>query len=255
MRVFAISDLHLDYSDNALWLSSLSIEDYKEDVLILAGDISDSLELIEWCFELLTARFQAILFVPGNHDLWVIREKHTIRNSMEKFRLLCKIADHYGVLREPFHSGPLSIVPLLSWYDYSFGAPTDELCAVWMDYRACAWPEGNDVREIAARFAEMNEGKLNTTNRTVISFSHFVPRIDLMPDWVTKKNRIVYPVLGSNKLELQIRQLNSRIHVYGHSHVNRNITVDGVSYINNAFGYPNETNIAAKDLVCIHEGL
>jgi predicted phosphodiesterase len=254
MRVFAISDLHLDYSDNALWLSSLSKEDYKEDALILAGDISDSLELIEWCFELLTARFQAILFVPGNHDLWVIREKHTIRNSMEKFGLLCKIADHYGVLREPFHSGPLSIVPLLSWYDYSFGAPAEELRAIWMDYRACTWPEGNDVREIASCFAEMNEGKLNTTNRTVISFSHFVPRIDVMPSYIPKERRVLYPVLGTELLEKQIRSLRPAMHVYGHSHVNRRVPIEGVCYINNAFGYPGETRITAKQLLCIWKG-
>jgi hypothetical protein len=28
---------------------------------------------------------------------------------------------------------------------------------------------------------------------------------------------------------------------------------DGILYLNNAFGYPDETRIAAKRLVCIHE--
>jgi len=31
------------------------------------------------------------------------------------------------------------------------------------------------------------------------------------------------------------------------------VKIDGVSYINNAFGYPNETLVALKRLVCIYE--
>jgi Icc-related predicted phosphoesterase len=115
-------------------------------------------------------------------------------------------------------------------------------------------PEGNDVREIASCFAEMNERKLNTTNRTVISFSHFVPRIDVMPSYFSKERRVLYPVLGTELLEKQIRSLRPAIHVYGHSHVNRRVPIEGVCYINNAFGHPGETRITAKQLLCIWEG-
>jgi predicted phosphodiesterase len=44
MRVFALSDLHIDYEVNAGWVKSLSSVDYLDDVLILAGDISDKLQ-------------------------------------------------------------------------------------------------------------------------------------------------------------------------------------------------------------------
>jgi hypothetical protein len=35
--------------------------------------------------------------------------------------------------------------------------------------------------------------------------------------------------------------------------VNRRVTLDGIDYVNNALGYPQETRIAARELVCIHE--
>jgi len=41
--------------------------------------------------------------------------------------------------------------------------------------------------------------------------------------------------------------------VYGHSHFNRRVQIDGVTYVNNALGYPNESRIAARRLVSIHE--
>ena len=74
-----------------------------------------------------------------------------------------------------------------------------------------------------------------------------------MPPGVPPARRMLYPVLGTTRLERQIRRLGSAIHVYGHSHVNRRVTIDGVSYVNNAFGYPSETAIALKRLVCVYD--
>ena len=79
MRIFAISDIHVDYEMNARWLAGLSMSEYREDVLILAGDVSDSLRRFDWALSLLTARFRRVLYVPGNHDLWVLRDgKHCV---------------------------------------------------------------------------------------------------------------------------------------------------------------------------------
>jgi hypothetical protein len=147
----------------------------------------------------------------------------------------------------------VAIVPLLGWYDYSFGDPSDELRSMWMDYHACRWPSGFSEREVAAHFAGLNGSHANVTGAKTITFSHFLPRIDVMPAFIPSEQRLLYPVLGSALLENQLRALNSSMHVYGHSHVNRCVDIDGVSYINNAFGYPTETRITAKSLLCIHE--
>ena len=86
-----------------------------------------------------------------------------------------------------------------------------------------------------------------------ISFSHFLPRIDLLPTYIPESNRYLHPVLGAFRLEEQIRYLNSNIHVYGHSHVNTEIKKEDTLYINNAFGYPSEIRITTKQLKCVLE--
>ena len=53
------------------------------------------------------------------------------------------------------------------------------------------------------------------TNRIVITFSHFLPRIDLMPSFISHKH--MFPVLRTALLDKQIRKLLSTLHVYGHS--------------------------------------
>lgn len=251
-KVFAISDLHIDYDVNFNWLCGLSTSDFQEDALILAGDISDRPSLLHQCFNELGKRFKYVCYVPGNHDLWVIRDTH-IGSSLSKFDFVSQMASDCGISMQPVDYGPVSIVPLLGWYDYSFGSPSAELRAMWMDYRACAWPNGLSDVDIARHFFEKNSAMQSPKNECVISFSHFLPRIDLMPSYIPQRHRFLYPVLGSSVLEQQVRQLGSNIHVYGHSHVNRHITIDGVSYVNNAFGSPSETHIAAKRIACLYE--
>ena len=154
---------------------------------------------------------------------------------------------------KPLHRPVVSIVPLLGWYDYSFGAPSQKLRDAWMDYRACRWPGGLDEEGITRAFTSQNELSFQAPGQVVISFSHFLPRIDVMPHFIPPEHRLVYPVLGSQVLEEQVRALRSQIHVYGHSHVNRQVTLDGVVYVNNALAYPTETRISARALKCVFE--
>jgi predicted phosphodiesterase len=251
MRVFALSDIHIDYNANAKWIESLSLAEYKNDVLILAGDVTDIQKLLDWGLNMFTKRFKKVLFVPGNHELWVIRENGE-KNSLQKFDDVCAVVKSTGASMEAFHEQGVSIIPLLGWYDYSFGEPSNELKSTWMDYCSCRWPTGLTDQDIAARFIALNDGQNSVAGNKVITYSHFLPRIDLMPEFIPSMHRILYPVLGSVQLERQLRKLKPDIHVYGHSHVNRQVKIDDVLYINNAFGYPSETR-TSKQLICIHE--
>jgi predicted phosphodiesterase len=253
MRVFAVSDLHLDYAPNRAWVEQLSRHDYQDDALILAGDISDRLALLTDGFEALARRFATVLFVPGNHDLWVRRER--LHDSFEKFDAVRDAASSQGIRMTPFRHDNVAIVPMLGWYDYSFGTPDGYLKGAWTDYRACRWPEGYDDAAVTRWFVGRNPSgsfpEIDGASK-VITFSHFLPRIDLMPDRIPEKHRKLYPILGTDTLDIQIRQLGASMHIYGHSHVNRHVTVDGVTYINNAFGYPSEAHFTARQLVHVY---
>jgi len=251
VRVLATSDIHIDYEDNRKWIEDLSNRDFVEDILLLAGDISDDLAMIRSCFEHLSKKFFKVMYVTGNHELWVVRDGFT--DSFQKYDKVCEVAKEQGIIIEPFHIGTLSIVPLFGWYDFSFGQPTRELMDNWMDFHACVWPNNHNPRTINQHFLKKNTAHLSMNNSTLISFSHFVPRLDLLPSYIPEKYRFLNPVLGSVLLEQQIRELNPDIHIYGHSHVNRNVIIDGVQYINNAFGYPSEGADTHRSLLCVYE--
>ena len=172
MRVFAVSDVHVDYAENLAWVLSLDHKEYAKDILILAGDVTDKMPLLEQVFISLVASFKAVLFVPGNHELWVREDNFDC--SLDKFEAISELCKSCGVRTDVLKLSDISFVPLYSWYDFSFGEPGRHLRRAWRDFRACSWPEhlaeSQDIRE---HFLKLNIHKLKIRNKTVISFSHF----------------------------------------------------------------------------------
>ncbi|HXB21978.1 MAG TPA: metallophosphoesterase [Candidatus Solibacter sp.] len=253
MRVFAISDLHVEHAENDRWVSGISTWDYRNDVLICAGDVAQSEKLLGSAFERLRHRFQAIVYVPGNHELWVVPRPGNgspEKNSIDKFHQVQALARECGVGTEPLDLETVSLVPLLAWYDHSYGEPGEDLLQRWSDYHLCSWPELFDQPRITEYFLALNQSFLKARRQSVISFSHFVPREDFLPTAGSSRG-FLRPVLGTSLIDAQVRQLGSFLHIYGHYHVNSRTERDNITYINNAYGYPREAHIAAKKLVCV----
>ena len=70
-----------------------------------------------------------------------------------------------------------------------------------------------------------NSGKI------IISFSHFLPRYELLPE----KRFLVYPKLpkasGSIYLQKRVATLKPDLHIFGHTHIGWDMTLDGIRYM------------------------
>ncbi|MCJ1425709.1 hypothetical protein MMC29_003609 [Sticta canariensis] len=71
MRVWSVSDIHSDYKENLAWIENLSLDEYQDDTLIVAGDVSDSPDVIRQSLKLFCERWREVFYVFGNHELWV----------------------------------------------------------------------------------------------------------------------------------------------------------------------------------------
>jgi predicted MPP superfamily phosphohydrolase len=271
-RIFAISDLHVDYKENLNLMMSLSAAEYGNDVLIVAGDVSDNPATLEKCLSSLVEAFHKVFFVPGNHELWVSRSKKTEAelkgfNSVIKFDFIMALCGQLGISTEPqritSRNGTVYIVPLFSWYigpeDPSEGTlyveknpERDRTHDMWNDFFLCHWPEAVQQQGIAHYFLSLNEKALQLNyDAPVISFSHFLPRRNLIfkyLDWRQRLGKLVDPlpefnftrVAGCEQLDQQLRTIGAKLHVYGHQHRDRHREEDGVVYVSHCLGYPRE---------------
>lgn len=233
MRIFAVSDLHADFRENRAALESAGLSGHREDVLIVAGDIADGEAVLRDTLEWLAGRFAEVFFVPGNHELWVRGEG---RDSMEKFHAVLRLCDQVGVRTQPACVGRTWIVPLFSWYHPDFdvrGEGVEAELEAWSDRYFCRWPA--DIGRVDQAFLRMNEPWVREYDAPAITFSHFVPRPDLMPSVHSLYFKGLALVAGSMGIEEQIRRIRPRVHVFGHTHIPADTVIEGVRYVQNDY--------------------
>ena len=238
MRILAISDLHTDFRENMLLLEQLSDVTHQRDILLAAGDISDSPNTLKSTLALLRAKFRKVFYVPGNHELWVRKESHT---SVEKFFSVLALCETLDIQTRPEKVDAVWIVPLFSWYEPQFAAgdgEEDDALGGWADFYFCKWPVG--MKQVCTFFLKLNESRLRSYDGPVISFSHFLPRRDLLPAAERLKFKGLPKVAGCAALDEQIRSLKSCVHVFGHSHISCDRIIDGIRYVQNPLRYPRE---------------
>lgn len=282
-RIFAISDIHVDIKENLRLVESWSGSDFRNDVLIVAGDVTDNTSLLKTVLKSLVEKFSKVCYVPGNHELWIrqTEDASCYEDSIGKFHSIREICETIGVHTRPTkvqccNDNAAWIVPMFSWYAkpeddfenslYVAGEMEDAELSnkIWMDNHMCKWPSLKET--VSQYFANLNEEFLTQSyDAPVISFSHFLPRQDLISaseEDIMKvdeeRRKLTLPALdnpraqgsqiqfnftrfaGSKSIEKQIRRLGSKVHVYGHQHRNRDRVIDDVRYISFCLGYPRE---------------
>eukprot|EP00276_Gloeochaete_wittrockiana_P000767 CAMPEP_0184671468 /NCGR_PEP_ID=MMETSP0308-20130426/85520_1 /TAXON_ID=38269 /ORGANISM="Gloeochaete witrockiana, Strain SAG 46.84" /LENGTH=275 /DNA_ID=CAMNT_0027118607 /DNA_START=161 /DNA_END=985 /DNA_ORIENTATION=+ len=246
-RVYVLSDVHTDHRENWKWIQELSNTEYKNDCLIVAGDLCDDLKLLEETLRTFCSKFGKVFFTPGNHELWLNAKDRTLKDSVEKFHAVLLICDDVGVETTPTKVGSLWIFPMFSWYEACFDedpTPDANVDRIWSDFRNCKWPHKLPQSHLASYFTEMNKAWIphvvaDKEKSGVISFSHFLPRRELLPPKECLHFNL-FKVAGSLLIEEQIRELGSVVHCFGHSHIATDVTIEGIRYIQNPVGYPEE---------------
>ena len=248
MRLFATSDLHTDYKDNFRWLAGISDRDYRNDALIVAGDISDRLPIIRETLELLRGKFRHLLFTPGNHELWVRGAEY---DSIEKLQRVLELCADLEVRTSPMRFADFWVVPLFSWYDGVVDSKHERTARqAWADFHFCSWPA--DIGPLSDYFLRLNEPHLHTYDAPVVTFSHFLPRADLLPPPEYLRIGWLGSVSVCAALDNQIRKLESRVHICGHTHTRVDKVIDGIHYIQNAVRYPKERTATSVPIRLIH---
>ena len=88
MRLWAISDLHVRYPQNRQAVQQMGF--YSNDWLIVAGNVGETVDHLDWTLGELRRRFAKVFWVPGNHDLWSTSDDAS-RRGVERYMKLVDI--------------------------------------------------------------------------------------------------------------------------------------------------------------------
>jgi predicted phosphodiesterase len=256
-RLLALSDLHVAHPQNREIVSALRPGN-DGDWLLLAGDVGELYPEIEWALRTLADRFAAVVWTPGNHELWTRRKDPVPLRGQERYLALVELCRGLGILTPedpypiwPGPDGPVTIAPVFLLYDYTFrpdGALTKE------DGLKLAYGKGIVCRDEALLYPdpyasreewcwariEATERRLETERDPALPVV-FVTHYPL----VREPTRVLrYPLFaqwcGTTRTSDWHLRFNAAAVVYGHLHIPRVTWYDGVRFEEVSLGYPRE---------------
>jgi hypothetical protein len=254
MRLFGLSDLHVNHAPNRSTLTEL--EQHPQDWLILAGDLGETEAHLKWTLELLVPRWKQILWVPGNHELWTPPREADAGGLRGEYRYLSQVemCRSYGVLTPedpyplwPGSTDPIYLCPLFLLYDYSYApdgmTPTQVVAwaredgIVAMDERLLhADPYPSRASWCAARVAHTAErlAALPENARTVL-INHWPLRQDLVRLFRIPRYT---PWCGTRLTHDWHTRFRAEVVVSGHLHMRSTDWRDGTRFEEVSLGYP-----------------
>lgn len=252
MKLYAISDLHLERKKNREALEQLA--HFPDDGLILAGDICSTVEQLDDALESLTKKFKQLFWVPGNHELWLTNEDHN--SSVEKYHDLVKVCRRWQVATPEddyqhwiHEDRKFLIVPMNLLYDYSFRPDHIE------EHQVIDWAKESGVLCRDEHLFDVGEyesiqqwcwERISYTqqrlaacdkNTPLILVNHFPLRYDLVRTMRIPRFSIW---CGTKHTENWHKDFNVSAVISGHLHMRSTDYRDGVRFEEVSLGYPND---------------
>jgi 3',5'-cyclic AMP phosphodiesterase CpdA len=252
-KLFAISDLHVAYPDNRRFVTALRPES-ADDWLLVPGDVGDLFADVEWTLRILRDRFATVVWAPGNHELWTPTRDPVQLRGQARYEALVGLCRDLGVVTPedpyPVWADAVTIAPLFVLYDYTFRPPgcttkeeglarayeTGVVCTDEQFLHPDPWP---------TRDAWCRE-RVALTERRLADRPGGLPTILVNHYPLVREPTEVlwYPEFaqwcGTELTADWHRRFDARAVVYGHLHIPRSTSYDGVPFEEVSLGYPRE---------------
>jgi 3',5'-cyclic AMP phosphodiesterase CpdA len=228
-----------------------------QDWLIVAGDVAEQAEQILWALDLLARRFTTVIWTPGNHELWTpasdpvqLRGEHRYRHLVAAIRDLGVLTpeDDYPVWDG--EGGPVVIAPLFLLYDYTFRPAGTSTTAEGLARAEQAGVMCTDERLLHADPYRSREewclARLEQTRRRLDALDPRLPTVLVNHFPLVREPTLVlrHPEFaqwcGTVHTADWPRRYRARAVVYGHLHIPRTESYQGVPHLEASLGYPRE---------------
>ena len=236
MKIQFISDLHLEFRENFLFIKSNPLE-VTGDILILAGDtfyLSDSImphiNFWKWASD----NYQQVMLVPGNHEFYDNGDI-TARGDSWKCMFLPNVGYYYN---QVIRFGETDIILSTLWSHIReenefcvFRSMNDFRQILYNGHRLC--PEDFNAEHDKC-LAFIKQSVIESTAKHIVVVTHHIPTLKAVA-----KHQKNNSVSNAYVTELDDFIADSQIDywIYGHSHENIDTEIDTTKIVSNQLGY------------------
>jgi 3',5'-cyclic AMP phosphodiesterase CpdA len=254
--LLAVSDLHASYRANREIIRDLNPTS-DADWLIVAGDLGELVEHIEWTLRTLSSRFAKVIWAPGNHELWTHQKDSVQLRGERRYRHLVELCRSIDVTtpEDPYpvwtgYGGPVAIAPLFVLYDYSFLPPAAQTKAQALEqaygrgvvctdeYLLHPDPYPDLESWCAARVAETETRLAGLPAELPTVLVNHYPLVRDPTDVLHFPEFALW--CGTTRTADWHLRFRAACVVYGHLHIPRTTYHDGVPFHEVSLGYPRE---------------
>jgi len=204
-----------------------------------------------------------VIWAPGNHELWTHKDDPVQLRGEERYQALVRMCRENGIHTPEdefpvWHGagGPVTVAPLFQLYDYSWLAPgtttkkesleyaykTGVVCTDEMLLHPDPYPDRESWSAARVAESERRLAALAPDVRTVL-VSHW-PLVRQPTDvlWFPEFAQWC----GTTRTADWHTRFRAEVAVYGHLHIPRSTTYDGVRFEEVSLGYPREWSKRAR---------
>jgi hypothetical protein len=239
-----ISDLHIDHWDEKYYNKNTrgEVKHYpfikdkpNSDILIIAGDISDDLDIsINYIKEIKT-HYKIILFVDGNHEH--INKFPNLYNTNEINEKLKMDDTIYYLPNRDFIKNETVFIGYCGWWDFNNKEDIDNYLTTRLNKKDALLLNKNILLRANEEFELLNnklkkyENDENIKNIIIVSHTVALPRFARYRATDFNSKFIAFNIGNYKKIKNWI---------FGHSHEGFKFTSCGVKYLSNPRGRPSD---------------
>jgi predicted phosphodiesterase len=271
VKIFYISDLHLEYQDLDnkdspfyLYENDEMKETYSKSYLVLAGDICQIFEKEKFrkFLNLITPKFKAIIYVSGNHEYhrWTL-------NDIQLENILC-IYENVYFLQNNFIEFPEDNI---RFYGVTLWTKIDSND----EYNDFVKKNASDFRAIKnyipldrsyyvtregtgklfeKQFTKLQQDLTIKSRLKTIVVTHHTPFLEIIEPWTSKKEfNMKMRSMYASDIKKEISELDFDYWIFGHSHstYNYDLTLKNnkqVTLRSNPYGYHGSNKLCEADI-------
>jgi len=233
MKIQYISDIHLEYQSELPEIKQIG------DILILAGDIGFPFSDIYKDFLIeINNKFKKVFLITGNHEFY--------NSEKNKEKTMEEIDDHIGNIITQYNLNNISYLDNsyedyqgIRFYGTTLWTKISDPNFLTNDFTYIKDMSIDLRNELFENSCDSIDNLINESKLPIVVITHHVPSYKLIDPIFTSNRHKPYNQCYFTDCEKYFKE-PIKAWIYGHTHKESNTEINGIKFLCNPKGYPNE---------------